>query len=149
MQGGFQISQLRQFIKAVCHWGGYPGVAARVIKNNMEPALRYAFEAAHSHVTAQDDISAIKSLLKLKGLAVSFASKHLKFLAPEKAVVLDGTISARLGYALTPDGYQAFVSDCRRILERALADRLTYSGWAKNGWRVSDIEMAIFEKLRP
>jgi hypothetical protein len=57
----------------------------------------------------------------LNGLAVSFASKHLKFLAPEKAVVLDSIVSKRLGYELTPDGYQAFLNDCRRIRDRSIS----------------------------
>jgi hypothetical protein len=83
----------------------------------------------------------------LNGLAVSFASKHLKFLVPERAVVLDSSISERLGYPRTPDGYLAFLGDCRSILEHATACNLHYTGWGKQ-WRVSDIEMAIFETLR-
>ena len=136
-----QPSELRDFIKAVCNWGGYSGIAGGVIKNNDGTKLRDAFRSAHSHANAGDDLSAIKSLLELNGLAVSFASKHLKFLAPENAVVLDSIISKRLGYELTPNGYQAFLNDCRRILERAKACG------GREGWRVSDIEMAIFEKL--
>jgi hypothetical protein len=137
----FQPSELRDFIKAVCNWGGYGGIAGRVIKNNDRTKLRDAFRSAHSHANAGDDLRAIKSLLELNGLAVSFASKHLKFLAPENAVVLDSIINKRLGYELTPNGYQAFLNDCRHILERAKA-----SG-SRERWRVSDIEMAIFEKL--
>jgi hypothetical protein len=136
----FQLAELRNFIKAVCSWGGYSGIAGRVIKNNDGAKLRDAFRSAHSHANAGDDLAAIRSLLDLNGLAVSFASKHLKFLAPENAVVLDSIISKRLGYELTPNGYQAFLNDCRRILERAKAS-------GREGWRVSDIEMAIFEKL--
>jgi hypothetical protein len=37
------------------------------------------------------------SLLGLNGFAVSFASKHLKFLAPDHAIVLDSILSKRLG----------------------------------------------------
>jgi hypothetical protein len=147
---GFQVSELRQFINAVCKWGGYSGVAGRVIKieNNAEPELRSRFRSAYSDLVAQNDVAAIKRLLELKGLTVSFASKHLKFLAPDRAVVLDSVISARLGYAMTPEGYQAFVNDCRRILDRVVADNLEYPGWGAKGWRISDVEMAIYEKLR-
>jgi hypothetical protein len=134
--------ELCDFIGAVCRWGGYSGIAGRVIKNNDKTTLRDAFISAHYHVDAGDDLAAIESLLELKGLAVSFASKHLKFLAPEKAVVLDSIISKRLGYELTPEGYQAFLNDCRCILKRAK------SCGGREGWRVSDIEMAVFEKLR-
>jgi hypothetical protein len=136
------FSELRDFITAVCKWGGYSGIAGRVIKNNDETKLRDAFISAHALLQLGDDLAAIKSLLEVKGLAVSFASKHLKFLAPEKAVVLDSIISKRLGYELTPEGYQSFLNDCRCILERAKACG------GREDLRVSDIEMAVFEKLR-
>jgi hypothetical protein len=142
VKNGFQPPELRDFIEAVCKWGGYSGIAVRVLKNNTEPELSSSFRSAHSHAIAQADLAAIKSLLQLNGLAVSSASKHLKFLVPENAVVLDSIISQRLGYELTPEGYQAFLNDCRRILERAITCK------GREGWRVSDIELAIFEKLR-
>jgi hypothetical protein len=139
---------LREFIKAVCKWRGYEGIADRVLKNNTESELSSSFRSAHFHAIAHDDLAAIKSLLGLNGIAVSFASKHLKFLVPENAVVLDSIISKRLGYELTTEGYHVLLTDCRRILEKAVSAGLDYPGWGHNGWRVSDIEMAIFEKLR-
>jgi hypothetical protein len=145
---GFQPPELRNFINAVCKWGGYSGIAARVLDKNTESELNDSFRFAHSWANAGDDLAAIESLLKLKDIGASFASKHLKFLAPENAVVLDSIISKRLGYEPTPEGYQAFLNDCRRILERAIACKLPYHGWGRE-WRVSDIEMAIFEKLAP
>jgi hypothetical protein len=148
VKGEFRSAELHNFIRAVCGWGGYSGIAGRAIKNNDGEKLSAAFRSAHSHANAQDDLSAINSLLELSGFGVSFASKHLKFLAPENAVVLDSIISKRLGYEPTPEGYQAFLNDCRRILERAIACKLPYHGWGRE-WRVSDIEMAIFEKLAP
>jgi hypothetical protein len=149
VNGNFQsYRDLCDFIKAVCKWGGYSGIAGRVINENDESKLRYAFRSASSHSNAGDDLAAIKSLLELRGFAVSFASKHLKFVAPERAVVLDSRISNRLGYELTPEGYQTFLLDCRGIRDRANSFELRYPGWGRDGWRVSDIEMAIFEKLR-
>jgi hypothetical protein len=139
---------LREFIKAVCKWRGYEGIAGRVLNSNTESDLSSCFRSAHSHAIAHDDLAAIKSLLGLDGIAISFASKHLKFLVPENAVVLDSIISKRLGYELTTEGYHALLTDCRRILEKAVSSRLDYPGWGRDGWRVSDIEMAIFEKLR-
>jgi hypothetical protein len=65
-----------------------------------------------------------------------------------RAVVLDSIISKHLGYPMTPEGYHTFVSDCRRILERIVADGLEYPGWGAKGWRISDVEMAIYRKLR-
>jgi hypothetical protein len=81
-------------------------------------------------------------------LGVPFASAHLKFLAPDRAVVLDSNISARLDYPKTPEGYLRFVEDCRRILQRINEAGLSYPGYGAAGWRVSDVEMAIYESLR-
>jgi hypothetical protein len=89
------------------------------------------------------------ALQKVKNLGkVSFASKHLKFLAPDAAVVLDSVIRNGLGYPDSPEGYQDFLNDCHTILDHAIANGLKYTGWGTNGWRVSDIEMAIYAKLK-
>jgi hypothetical protein len=128
VKSDFRPDVLHNFIKAVCGWGGYSGIAGRVIKNNNGTKLSDAFRSAHSRANARDDLPAINSLLELNGFGVSFASKHLKFLAPENAVVLNSIISKRLGYKPTPEGYKAFLNDCRRILERAIACRLPYHG---------------------
>ena len=145
---GFQEKELELFIRAVCRWGGSPGLAARIIRDNPLAELCAHFQDAYLKAVALQDQDAIKSLLRTRGLAVSFASKHLKFLAPDQAVVLDSIISARLGYERTPEGYQRFVEDCRCILNRIVAAGLSYPGTGPAGWRVSDVEMAIFQSLR-
>jgi len=149
VKGEFQSAHdLRDFIAAVCKWRGHEGIAGRVLRANTESQLRSSFRSAHSHTIAHDNLAAVKSLLGLNGIAVSFASRHLKFLSPDNAVVLDSIISKRLGYEMTTEGYQAFLTDCRRILQKANSSSLDYPGWGRDGWRVSDIETAIFEKLR-
>jgi hypothetical protein len=150
IEGRFNERELEPFIKAVCRWGGYAGVAGKVRRYHPTTAeLRSHFQDAYSKVVLSEDREAIKCLLRIKGLAVSFASKHLKSLAPDRAVVLDSIISARLGYPRTPEGYERFVGDCRSILARIASDGLSYPGYGPAGWRVSDVEMAIYQKLRP
>jgi hypothetical protein len=62
-------------------------------------------------------VESLTILLQVKNLGISFASKHLKFLAPKNAVVLDSIIEEQLGYATNPAGYGAFLTDCSEILD--------------------------------
>lgn len=145
---GFKRELTSKFIKRVCTWGRYAGIAGRVIlRNGLEVAARTLNEA-HQCAKVGDLDGALHSLLQLKGLSVSFASKHLKFLSPDKAVVLDSIISENLGYPLKPSGYREFVDDCANVRDRAAKASIPYTGWGPSGWRVSDVEMAIFTKLK-
>jgi hypothetical protein len=144
----FDGQRVQDLIRSVCKWGGYPGIAGRIINNNQPQRLgdlfRESYKKAHSGMV----VEALQTLQKIKMLGgVSFASKHLKFLAPDFAVVLDRIISERMAYPLTPGGYRVFLNDCQTILRRIVSARLEYTGWGDEGWRVSDVEMAIFAKL--
>jgi hypothetical protein len=146
--GGFTADDTADFVRRVCRWGGYAGVAGRVLKNTEIATLRASLAVATTDAHAGKAGSALRQLMELKGLALSFASKHLKFLAPDRAVVLDSVVSSHLGYPLTYSGYADFLADCHTLRDMAQQLGVEYPGWGKDGWRVSDIEMAIFEKLR-
>jgi hypothetical protein len=143
---GFSDPQLRKFIQAVCEWGGYTGIAARVIQNNRDLATQ--FQQAHQAASSGKAVEGLTILRQVKGLGISFASKHLKFLAPDDAVVLDSTIKEQLGYATNLTGYGAFLTDCHDVLNACNQFKIHYTGWGAQGWRVSDIETAIFQKIR-
>jgi hypothetical protein len=147
----FPNEELEKFIREVCKWGGYSGVAQRVINQNPPESLTSRFRAANTAAHDGDAIAALEKLLQLKQLAISFASKHLKFVAPNQAVVLDSIISERLyGEGKPSVGlYKMFLADCRSIRQRIISEGLEYTGWAQDGWRVSDVEMALFAKLKP
>jgi hypothetical protein len=148
-QNGFPLPELESFIRKVCHWGGYSGVAQRVINKNLPEFLTSQFCAANEKVRAGNVTAGLEYLLQVNQLSVSFASKHLKFLAPDQAVVLESIISKAL-FSEKPNvrTYEIFLTDCRAVQQRIIAGRLDYTGWATNGWRVSDVEMAIFAKLK-
>jgi len=140
---------LRDFIRTVCNWGGYPGIAGRILKGSRIERIAATFQKAYRQAQGGNVVEALKTLQQTKSLrGVSFASKHLKFLAPEKAVVLDSILSGRLGYRMDVDGYARFLNDCNTILHHILAEEVKYTGWATSGWRVSDVEMAIFAKVK-
>ena len=148
IQAGFPEQQTISFVKSVCKWGNYPGVGGRVIKNNTPDEIVSAMRSATKATNEGNVEGALKELLRLKGLAVSFASKHLKFLDPTKHVVLDSVISSKLGYPMSTEGYREFVADCQQTLEFVIESKVPCPIEDQVGWRIADIEMAIFQKLR-
>jgi len=143
----FPLRQTETLIREVCKWGGYPGVAGKVMKHNKLSTVRDQFRRAYDASIDGDPHKAITEIMAISCLAVSFGSKHLKFLDPDRAVVLDSIISERLGYRRDPDGYVAYLNVCFSI--RDILNRLnTGKGAPKGKWRVSDVEMAIFMHLR-
>ena len=71
-----------------------------------------------SVVNAQNDEDAIRVGVGIKGLGVSFASKHLRMLNPEKYAVLDEVLSNGLGIALNEKGYALFMQLLRDFKEK-------------------------------
>lgn len=145
--GGFRSEDTENFVRAVCRWGNYPGVAGKVLKHNDLKFIRDQLQKAHAKIAASDPGAAIQSVTSIKCLAVSFGSKHLKFLCPDGAVVLDKIISERLGYLRTPEGYVEFLNDCCAIRD-VLNEAKIAASKQRPEWRVCDVEMAIFIKLR-
>jgi hypothetical protein len=146
---GFPQDQLREFIRGVCRWGNYAGIGGRVLKNNQIEQLQETFSAA-KRLLDDSQVSAAVAYFdaNVHGLAFSFASKHVKFLAPEKAVVLDEIISRRVGYTLDVTGYDELLADCRAMLDRVRSRKIPHPLGGTRSWRVSDMEMVLFAKLR-
>lgn len=144
---GFPIATTEEFVREVCRWGNYPGVAGKVLKANDLSVVRDYLCSAHHKITSNDPRGAIEAVTSIKCLAVSFGSKHLKFIAPDHAVVLDSVISERLGYPRDARGYADFLKDCFSI--RDMLNSASIPATPKRPtWRVSDVEMAIFMSLR-
>lgn len=71
------------------------------------------------------------------GVGVSFASKHLRLLYPERFATLDSVIDARLGYSRNIPGYMRFLSDLKSFKQE---HRLQCS--------IGDLEEAIFRAIK-
>jgi hypothetical protein len=145
--GRYQPDETADFVKAVCWWGNYAGVAGKVLRRNTSTTIADALRRGRDHVVAGRPAQAIASVIALEGLGVSFGSKHLRFLAPAHAVVLDSIISERLGYLRTAEGYSEFVADCA-CLRDILNERQIAATPDRKTWRISDVEMAIYMSLR-
>ena len=86
---GFACRDIESFVKAVCKWGGYPGIWGRVLHNNGLSQLARTFRVATQALDNQASLEiAIRRVLSVHGLGVSFASKHLRFLSPQRCAIL-------------------------------------------------------------
>jgi hypothetical protein len=148
IQQDFPREQLGDFIKKVCHWGNYNGMANRILKNNDFDNIRSSFrQAVENSKTPHQDLSlALRSINQLKQLGTpSFASKHLRFLAPKFCPVYDSILRAALPYDFDAGGYARFAFDCLQ-LSSILKDQLIENPFRRpnNEWFAADVESALF-----
>ncbi|WP_244814154.1 hypothetical protein [Caballeronia sp. Lep1P3] len=98
------------FSQSVHDWGAGGRVWGNLLKQQRS-TLRNHLKEWLSAVPALDVVSAIEKGVAIKGLAVSFASKHLRMLQPERFAVLDDVLCQGLGFALNPRGYEFFMKE--------------------------------------
>ncbi|MGP5565443.1 hypothetical protein [Vreelandella alkaliphila] len=127
-----------QFSRGVCEWGRGQRVWGNLLRHheseNLSHLLKHWLIYAGSSC---EDEKAIARGADIKGLGVSFASKHLRMLNPERYAVLDDVFQQGLGIALNPRGYRLFMSKLR-----TLNDEL------KPPLRIANLESAIFLLVR-
>ena len=87
-------------------------------------------------LTSRTDVvtTAISCGCAIKGLDVSFASKHLRMLRPKRFAVLDSVLSRELGFALNPAGYAFFLRELRAFRQDAQLRR----------YSLGDLEMGLY-----
>jgi hypothetical protein len=153
IQNGFIDAELREFVKAVCRWGNYSGIAARVLnhKNNTLESIRSALQEALRLLSPPmpDHRGALLAVNRLHSLGTpSFASKHLRFLRPDICPVLDSAIREGMAYSFDPDGYQEFAKDCIILANELQNARIKNPRNRLDGrWFAADVEMALYAYL--
>ncbi len=115
---------------AVCNWGG----GGRVLGNLKRHHAGHLGDAMHrwmqAALAAASDGEAIAQASTQRpaglphGLGISFGSKHLRMLDPDRFAVLDSVLSEGLGYALNPKGYALFMRHLRDLHRHLVA-----TGW--------------------
>ena len=142
--------RLLGFMRMVFGWGGSRNIGNKFMNSNAGKLdeVRDKFFKSLECLDAGKDKEAIENLTALTGLGVSYASKHLKFLNPNKAVVLDSLIARGLGYKLTEAGYVEFVGECRKWRDLLNRKEIKCCRTPQGRWRVSDVEMAVFIHVR-
>lgn len=103
-----------EFSEAVCRWGRGQRVFANLLRHHGPASLAARLNGWLSESRRLDPYWAIARGIQIKGLAVSFASKHLRMLRPDRFAVLDDVLVTGLGVAANPAGYRLFME----LLER-------------------------------
>lgn len=140
------IDEVENFIREVCKWGGYPGIAGRVMKNNKYDYLKSQFLRAYEKIECDKPELALLEINNIKNLGTpSFASKHLRFLSPEKCPILDSIIQKNIGI---PDDYMGYkiLADEYTQISKYLAERniVPAINRPNNKWFVADVDMVLF-----
>jgi len=106
-----------KFSKAVCAWALMGGRVWGKIKDQEDLGEKLCcwFQVAKK---TRDVEEAIKPGIAIKGLHVSFASKHLRVIWPRRFAVLDSVLSRELGFALNVAGYKLFLRMLREFKEQ-------------------------------
>ena len=101
------------FSKKVCAWAAPRGrqvwrMLNKYNKDDLGKQLCAWFKIA---IKTDDAETALAPGLDIKGLRVSFASKHLRMLQPERFATLDSILSRELGFALKAAEYPHFLHE--------------------------------------
>ena len=151
LSDGLPDSRIEEFVRRVCRWGGYPGIAGRVLKHNTLAQIRSAFlEAVGQLALGQPRVAtALSAVNRISGLGrPSFASKHLRFLRPDLCPVLDRLVAKHCGYPLDPSGYHAFAAACRTASHELITAHVANPVFRPGGvWFVADVENALFAEI--
>lgn len=153
---GFDSERLPEFIREVCKWGGYAGIAGRVLKNNSLETIRSRFVKAVAALEAggdpsQRNVEALQAVNELHGLGrPSFATKQLRFLYPKLCPILDSRVAANFGYPISPAGYRRYSDACIRTAA-ALGELGIRNpvGRPDGDWFAADVDLAVFALIAP
>lgn len=144
------FNRIKVFIQDVCKWGNYAGIAGKVLKHNDEGEILDVFNKTRDILKRNEpDLElALKAINALRGLGrPSFASKHLRFLLPQKCPVYDSILTDALPYRFNPSGYANFAKDCQ-LISKELCSRNIENPIRKSvTWYASDVEAAIFSQF--
>lgn len=158
--GGFPQADAVNVVDAVCRWGGRIGafISALVRNNNAAGDICTRLRAAYSAASPRD---ALREVIQLRWLNISFGSKLLRFLSPSARVVLDRILRDKLAYPLTSTGYSNICPDCSKVAARLTKLRLNNplaAAYKQAGlsnprnsnatWWAADVEMALFAEAR-
>ena len=140
----FEPTKSVEFVKKVCKWAGKTGnrVRGQVIPNNTPEQIAYALCEGYTSASYGCVAEGVGCISSLHGLGQSYASKMLRFLLPDSAVILDKKIRDECDFSETVHGYKKFLEHCLYLRKQA-NDSQKFPNDLKN-LRVCDIEAALF-----
>lgn len=135
------LEQVLTFSKeVVVTWGRGSRVWGNIVGRHHVENDRYARALGEWLGNVPAECSPAEALTpgtRIKGLEVSFASKHLRMRDPTRFATLDDVVSQGLGYALNGAGYNLWLHDLKRLKAE---HGLLYS--------LGDLEGGIFALVR-
>lgn len=136
----------KDLLLMVCKWGRGHRNLGRVEEFNDAENVARIMKASFCYAKAEDYATALKTMRQLKRIGRSFASKLLRFLLPEHAVIMDSVIRTRLGYPDSDSGYVEFRNECQMLLDRIREHHARKDESCT--YRICDIEAALYTKIR-
>jgi hypothetical protein len=104
-----------EFCRRVCEWGRQDRVFSNIKRHNpnnygdiLSDWFNYALKNKNPSLKEIRDIALMGD--NIKGLGMSFASKHLRMLNPKVFPVLDDVLAKGLGFMLNEHGYALFIN---------------------------------------
>ncbi|MGB3717789.1 MAG: hypothetical protein WA996_25490 [Candidatus Promineifilaceae bacterium] len=122
-----------------------------MLRGNDLPFVRDRFQTALELLDSEtpDVAGPLEEVIRINGLSISFGSKHLRFLRPDKCPVLDSVIGSGLGYPESTAGYRLYAADCQEVCEKLLSNGIVNPSRRKEGrWFAADVDMALFAFLQ-
>jgi hypothetical protein len=145
---GFPTASCLRFLRQVCRWGGYYGIAARVRNQNAPTQIAAAFKRAARLSNEGDVLAGLAAINTLRGLGrPSFASKFVRFLAPQSAPILDAVVSQGTGFPLNALGYGQLIAACQTVAEQLQAAKISNPIRQDGVWYLADIEAAFYADM--
>ena len=146
--------EIYKFVRCVCQWGGGMRVygnlrrhngGAAAAKRNVARAVRSAVGCLRSS-QMESAIGEVRSVNGLGGM--SYASKTLRMLAPDKAVIFDSWLKHAVGHRLTNADYPKWCGDCAEVARALERKKIKNIARANEKWKAADIEAVIFDEVR-
>jgi len=145
------------FFLDVMAWGGKSGnrVCGHLKKYNgkhMEERVVKAIIDAGRLLRKRDIAGAIRRMIALKGMHISFGSKVLRMLSPEQVGVYDNVLAVFLDYPMGKKreddikGFVDFCADCEKVKKMLNAKKIPNPKREETGgkWLIADVEAVLF-----
>ena len=141
------IAEVSQFLDRVIRWGGSMGnkIFWMIEEHKSRPAIVENIPRAAELLHKGALSAALEIITEPKGLGISFGSKILRMLNPEKVGVYDSVLYEHLPYPYTIPGWDEFCRDCKAVAEELERRGIKNSERDKGEWFAADVEAVIFD----
>ncbi len=159
------VQRVNDFVRSVFKWGGKTGdrVCGLVYpqKNKSEEdkatdEIKVAqIFARAARVLNDNDLElalklnkALKKIICINGLHISYGSKILRMLLPQQAGAYDSILQTVLSSYYKSSGYAEFCADCKKVAGELKKSDIKSPHRENGEWYVADVEAVIYHYCR-